>query len=246
MSILEGLSSYYNRIGLRGVLAIFANRLFGAPKEVVAYPPGVQSPVRLRVRTTDISCYEAVLLRGEYAFDLPFSPKLIVDAGANIGMSSIYFANRYPNAKIFAVEAETANFAMLVKNVQAYSSITAIHAALWNRDGHINVGLPDPSTGARGDWAFVTHEGPGVSVRAITMATLMREVGIDRVDLAKIDIEGAEQEVFEDPRWLSGARCVMIELHDRFRPGCAEAVEPAMRDFARTQRGETTCFVSRA
>jgi len=75
------------------------------------------------------------------------------------------------------------------------------------------------------------------------MNTLMREMDIPAIDLAKIDIEGAEQEVFEDPRWLSGVKCLMIELHDRFRPGCSAAVEPAMRGFARVQRAETTFYL---
>ena len=243
MGIREGLKSYYDSFGARGVLTISAHRLFGFPKDIVGYPKGVKAPVRLRMRTTDPGSYAGVLLRGEYDFDLPFSPEIIVDAGANIGMSAVYFANRYPGARIFAVEAEAANFAMLEINTRAYPAITAIHAALWNRDGLISVGAPDPDTGAQGEWAFVTHEGPGASVRAMTMETLMREMGLSRIDIAKIDIEGAEQEVFEDTRWLKGVRCVMIELHDRFRPGCAEAVEPALEGFTRTERGETACFV---
>jgi FkbM family methyltransferase len=245
MSIVEGLNTYYSLFGVRGVLTISAYRLSGAPKEIVGYPPGVRSPVRLRMRTSDIWIYVQVLLGQEYAFDLPFTPETIVDCGANIGMSSIFFANRYPSARIVAVEPEAANYAMLVKNTKAYPSITPIHAALWNRDGHISVFNPDPSAAARGESGFRTREQPGASVPAVTMGTLMRKTGISRVDLAKIDIEGAELEVFEDTGWLSGTRCVMIEFHDRFRPGCMEAAELALRDFAVTRNRETTCYIRR-
>jgi len=159
-------------------------------------------------------------------------------------MASVYFTHRYPEAKVIAIEAEASNFSVLARNVQPYPAIVPVHAALWNRDGQISVGGPDPATGASGKWAFVTHEGgPGAKVRAVTMNTLMREMCIQVIDLAKIDIEGAEQEVFEDTRWLTAMGCLMIELHDRFRPGCSEAVESAMRGFVRSQRGETAFYV---
>ena len=245
MSIRDGLTGYYSSFGLRGVLAISAYRLLGRPKEITRHPPGIRNPVHIRVRTTDPSTYARILLRREYALDLLFSPKTIVDAGANIGMASIYFTHRYPEAKVIAIEAEASNFAVLARNVRPYSAIIPVHAALWNRDGEISVREPDPATGAFGKWGFVTHEGPGVKVRAVTMHTLMREMCIPAIDLAKIDIEGAEQEVFEDTRWLTGVGCLMIEFHDQFRPGCTEAVEPAMRGFVRTQRGETTFYVRR-
>lgn len=243
MSLRTGVKLHYMSLGLRGVLAAATHRLFGVPTLISADVPGNRNAVWLRLRTTDLSVYRSILLGGEYSFDLPFSPKVIVDAGANIGMSSIFLANKYPEASIFAVEAEASNFAMLVKNTKAYPRITPIHAALWNRDGQISVGTRDPKRVRGEEWAFVTREGPGDSVRAVTMRTLMREMSLSTIDIAKIDIEGAEQEVFEDTTWLADVGCVMIELHDNFRPGCAELVEPAMREFSRTQRGETIFFV---
>jgi FkbM family methyltransferase len=243
MSIRDGLNGYYSNFGLRGVFAISAYHLFGRPKEITGHPQGIRNPVRIRVGTTDPLTYAEILVGGEYACDLPFSPETIVDAGANIGMASIYFTHRYPKAKVIAIEPEALNFAILAQNVRPYPAIVPVHAALWNRDGHISVSQPDPATGAGREWGFVTHEGRGAKVRAVTMHTLMQEMCIRAIDLAKIDVEGAEQEVFEDTRWLTGTRCLMIELHDRFRPGCSEAVEPAMQGFARSQRGETTFYV---
>jgi FkbM family methyltransferase len=159
-------------------------------------------------------------------------------------MASIYFARRYPDAKIFAIEPEPSNFAVLVRNVRPYPTITPIQAALWNRDGQIYVTGPDPASGCRGDWAFVTPGGrTGAKVRAVTMRTLMEEMRIAVIDLAKIDIEGAEKEIFEDTGWLAGWGCLI--LHDRVRPGCTEAVEPAMRPFDPTQQGKTTFYVRR-
>lgn len=243
MSIREGLNWYYGNYGLRGVLALATYRLFGQPKEIAAHPPLIRNPVHLRLKTSDEATYVQILLWGQYAFDLPFSPKVIVDAGANVGMASIYFAHKYPGAKIIAIEAEASNFDVLARNVRPYPAIMPIHAALWNRDGEISVCEADPATGVSGNWAFVTREGPGVKIRAITMPTLMKELQIQAVDLVKIDIEGAEKEVFEAGDWIKSVRCLMIELHDRFRPGCSEAVNSAAQGFSKLQRGETTLYL---
>src|SRR5271166_1471460 len=126
MSVRDGLTWYYASFGLRGVLAISAYRLFGLPKEIAAHPPGIRTPVHLRLKTSDESTYAQTLLWGQYAFDLPFSPKVIVDAGANIGMASIYFAHKYPEAKIIAIEAEGSNFDMLTRNIRPYPAIIPV------------------------------------------------------------------------------------------------------------------------
>jgi FkbM family methyltransferase len=195
------------------------------------------------MKTTDHLAYAQVLLGREYEFDLPFSPRFIVDAGANIGMTSLYFAHRFPRAKVIAVEAEASNFDVLTRNVRPYPSILAIHAALWSRDGEISISELDITSGHGGEWAFFAHEGPGVKVRAITMPTLMKENRIPCVDLLKVDIEGAEKEVFEACDWMRNIRCLMIELHDRFKPGCSEAVNSAAQGYSRIRRGETTIYL---
>ena len=243
MSIRASASWYYNTLGFRGILGISAYRLFGHPREITVYPPTSRNPIYLRLRTTDASTFGEILLHGEYDFDLPFSPKTIIDAGANIGMASIYFANRYPDAKVIAIEAEASNFAVLARNVRPYPSITPIHAALWNRDGEISINAPDPKSGAWGNWGFFASEGPGRPVRAITMQTLMKEMQLDSIDLLKVDIEGAEKEVFEACDWIDKVRCLMIELHDRFKPGCSEAVSSVAQGFSKSHKSDTTVFL---
>jgi hypothetical protein len=69
---------------------------------------------------------------------------------------------------------------------------------------------------------------------------------LSSIDLLKIDIEGAEKEVFEVCDWMGDVHSLMIELHDRFKPGCSEAVAPAVEGFSRQARGFTTLFVREA
>ena len=237
------LLRYHKNFGVRGVIATISHLLCGWPKEFIAYPLGSRTPVRIRPGTTDAATYVQVIVRGEYSFDLPFSPEIIIDAGANIGMASIYFANRYPKARIIAIEAEARNYALLAKNVAPYPMITPIHAALWNRDGEISVSEPDPQDGMYGEWGFITREGQGPKVRAITVPTLMREMQLHAVDVFKVDIEGAELEVFQTGSWIDYMRCLMVELHDQFRPGCSEAVNALAENFSMVKRGETTLYL---
>lgn len=243
MSVLQGIAGYYGTFGVRGLFAICAYRLTGRPKEITVQPAGIRNPVHLRVRTTDVSVYSEMLVRKEYAFDLPVRPNVIVDAGANIGLASIFFAHQYPNAKIVALEAEASNFEILSRNVKPYPNILPVHGALWNRDGVIRVTEPDPSSRAFGKWGVVTHEGQeGVQIKAMTMRTLMKHANLDSIDLLKVDIEGAEKEVFEDCDWINNVGCMLIELHDRFKPGCSASVSAAMAGFASLQIGEMTIY----
>jgi FkbM family methyltransferase len=242
MSIGAGVKSYYNLFGVRGLWAISSFRVFGKPREIVSQPPAVRHPVHLRVRTSDISLYNDILLRKEYDLGLQdFSPQTIVDAGANCGMATLYYANRYPDAKIVAVEPEPSNFAALVKNVAPYPNVVPIHAALWNKDGKVRLGPTGLDSTPYGKWAFQVSDS-GAPVRAITMQTLMAEAKIDTVELLKMDVEGGEIEAFENCDWMSGVQVIVIELHDHIKPGCRAVVSSAAKGFRQWERGEMTFF----
>jgi FkbM family methyltransferase len=241
VAIWEGFKWYYDLCGVGGLCAVVCFRIFGKPRELAIRPPGLYHPVRLRLGTSDFCAYKDVLVCEEKQYDprLPnFSPETIVDAGAHIGMTSLLFARNYPAAKIIAMEPEQANFAALVANVSPYRSVVPIQAALWKRDGEIQIG---PSM-AHTKGAFEVTENGTQNVRGITMETLLKETGINSVDLLKLDIEGSEAEVFESPTWINRVRVIAIELHDRIKPGCRSSVEAAAAGFRSEQRGEITFF----
>lgn len=229
------------------MLAYCSYRLIGSPKRLKVTPHGITNQVTLRIRTTDISIYEEVLLRCHYALPFPFIPRTIIDLGANIGMASIYYANQYPEARIVAVEAEASNFEVLRQNVGRYSAILPVHAAAWSSDGKVGLSSPDGNNTEIDKFVFRVSEDVGVPVRAMTIQSLMREARISSIDLLKIDIEGAEKEVFETAHdWIHKVSCLAIELHDRFRPGCRAAVSAVTGDFIEWQRGETTFFIRKS
>jgi FkbM family methyltransferase len=204
---------------------------------------GFRHPIFIRPGTTDVEVMQQVLLDKEYDFQLPTAPKVIVDAGANIGLAAVYLATVFPDATIFALEPERSNFELMVRNTEGYSRIKALHAALWNVEGQIN--LLDPHGGHCGFRTSDSSAGPFNSVaktQALTVDSLMRDHGIERIELLKVDIEGAEREVFNgSAHWINKVEMIMVELHDETQPGCSEAFYKATENYQSeiVMKGET-------
>lgn len=243
MGLWQGLTWYYELCGSRGICAVTSFRLCGRPRELALVPLQSNHRVHLRIDTSDFCAYRDVLIFKSKSYDpgIPdFNPKTIVDAGAHIGMASILFALKYPAARIIAIEPEPSNFAALIRNIAPYKAITPIQAALWREDGEVTLG----ASNAHPKGAFQIVENGRQRVRAITMDTVMREADIHSIDLLKVDIEGAEIEVFESCLWIKNVGLIAIEMHDRVRPGCTSVVKRAASDRYCDHQGEVTFFGS--
>src|SRR6202167_30410 len=243
----EGPRMYYSLFGARGLLLGAKSRLLRRPIEVTVGVPGIAHPIYLRLRTTDVALCREILLHGQYDWQFPTRPKVIVDAGANIGMAAIFYANKFPESKIVAIEPEPSNYEVLKKNAARYPNIVTIHAALWRENQQLDI--LDPGTGHT---TFRTRHVDKCAVtagrqlvRGVRLDTLMKDLGIGYVDLLKVDIEGSEKEVFEHSHaWVGEVGILAIELHDWIQSGCSHSVRVAAQDFDWTfQNGETTYFV---
>lgn len=194
---------------------------------------------RVRPRSTDLACLEKVFVNEEYRLPFTMDPRIIVDAGANIGAASIYFAHKYPNAKVFALEPEESNFALLKYNCSHLSNVVPIRAALWSKSEKLT--LVDPGSEK---WAFSVRSSAGdeATIDGIAVDDLMEQWGIDSIDILKLDIEGTEKDIFSAPAiaWLGHVNVIAIELHDRFSPGCSQAFYSALqgRSFSQEVNGE--------
>ena len=236
MKILERLSECFRLFGLRGVFLTTLHHLVRRPKYLSVRCHG--EVLYLRFQTSDQCVYQEVVLDKDYEFDLGFMPGIIVDVGANIGLSSVFFANRYPSAEIIAIEPEDSNFAMLERNVRACKRIKPVHAALWAHEGSIHLSVPVEERGLWDKWAVTTSEnGEGELVRAVSVRSLIGQLKLPRIDLLKIDIEGSEVELFTTCDWLPLVNALVVETHDRFRPGCSRVVNTALGEFQRRPIG---------
>ena len=191
---------------------------------------GYASVFHLRRGTTDRKVFREIFLYRIYKLHLQIAPTTIVDAGANIGLSSVFLAREYPSASIYAIEPEESNFACLMKNVASYSNIVAVRAAVWPREGKLKI-----KNLAENHWAFEVIETSDAdeAFSGITIQALMNKFQINKIDLIKIDIEGSEREIFSDNYqfWLCRTQYLMIELHDWLNAGSSSAFFRAISNF---------------
>ena len=219
-------------------------RLPGDPPVWVRVP-GLPHPISLRAGTADVDMFQQVFLQHEYDFPAGEAPSLIVDGGANIGMASLFFAVRYPQARIIAIEPEAANARLLRQNTALFPQIEVVQAALWSEPGELTLENPEASSSSFRVQAAGSAAPPGAAIRAVTLPELLAEAPPDARVLVKLDVEGAEKEIFSaDTDWLQRVSILVVELHDRFKPGCGEALEAAVAPFPFTRLtcGENLVF----
>ena len=138
---------------------------------------------------------------------------LILDFGANIGAAAVYFGMHFPRAHIVALEPQAENFELLKENV-AGLDVDARLAAVGSRDGE--AALVDPG---EGEWGYRTAAGRGVRVESAARLVAEKLGAGYAPYIAKIDIEGAESELFAgDTAWADRFPLVIIELHDWLLP----------------------------
>jgi len=200
----------------------------------------------IRKNTSDWKAFKQVFILKEYDFPVSFEPKFIIDGGANVGYASLFFAKKFPSAKIYAIEPEESNFSVLKSNIVKFKNLTAIKAGLWPRKAYLKV----LDTGLD-KWGFVTKEvGPDdYDVQTITIGEILGRSGYDEIDILKLDIEGAEKELFSEnyQPWLGRVKVLVIELHDRMKDGCSSAFYSATKkyNFSETKRGENIVLFKR-
>jgi FkbM family methyltransferase len=137
-----------------------------------------------------------IVLDEEYAVK-GIEPETILDLGANVGIASAWFRARYPAARIVAVEADPDTFAKLEHSLAHDESVTLVNAAVAARSGEVTLfraqGYSVASSLAQPEGQDVSP----VSVRACTIDELCAEHGLERLDLLKLDVEGAEIDALE-------------------------------------------------
>tara|TARA_B100000676_G_C18028997_1_gene817391 strand:- start:1238 stop:1804 length:567 start_codon:yes stop_codon:yes gene_type:complete len=168
--------------------------------------------------------YDEVFVDHEYEVDLD-DLKFIIDAGAHIGLSSVYFASKYPDATIVAVEPEPLNYKMLCRNAKKWKNIKPIQAGLWSHKARLKIDDSDVES-----WGFTISENrTGKGIPALGVQDILQLFDQTHVDVLKIGIEGSEVGVLEaSKQWMDKVSTLVIELHDRFKTGCTAALDVAL------------------
>lgn len=225
---------------VRGAVAFY--KLYHARSEVVQVAiPQSRTKLAVRTKTSDVATFVHIFIHKDYDIPARAEPKLIIDGGAYVGYASVFFANKYPGAKIIALEPEATNYEMLKANTGAYPNVTALRSAIWDKRTSLAIENPGDEK-----WAFRVREAGAGAVEALTVDDIIGLSGADFIDILKLDIEGAEREVFSaSPAWLDRVGVLIIELHDRYKAGCSQAFYSAVsgHDFREFRRGENVVLV---
>ena len=183
--------------------------------------PHMANPVAIRTGMSDMQVFHDIFIWGEYSFLKPVAERTtVLDIGANVGYSSTYFAGIYPKCEVVAVELMHSNFEQLSRNTAFLGNrIRTVEAAVWSHNDGVSIA---DDTFRDGDaWSHHASEAEdGKSlVPSITMLNLMQQHAMPRVNICKIDIEGAEYELFAPGNrdWANHCDVILVEIHEDLR-----------------------------
>lgn len=156
------------------------------------------------------AAYDAKLARGE--------TPLVIDCGANNGLTCLWYAQHLPKARIVGIEPSADNVAIARQNTAQRPLVEILEAAVNDTPGRLVIANPDAEA-----FAFITTDaaaGASGGVDAVTIDGLLERYGAERALIVKVDIEGAEHALFRSNlNWLDRVDLLTVETHDWLFPG---------------------------
>lgn len=206
----------------------------------------------LRLNGSDVWVFNQVILNGEYNHPLSLYQKLfksnpttIVDAGANVGLVTIFFKAHNPEARILAIEPDKGNFIAASRNIKAnsFQHVDILNDALWPTKQSLKIvnDFRDMQ-----EWSLRVEEHKDGTITSITPHDALSHFN-DQVDIFKIDIEGGEAKIFDslnDMSWLKKVKIIALEIHQEF--GASERILNVLstNGFTISHHGELTIGVN--
>jgi FkbM family methyltransferase len=220
-----------NILGLVGAVKLVIQLFLHKPL-IQVYVKGVTAPLYLRPNNSDVFVLMQTFWYRGVDIQLSHPPAVIIDGGANIGLTTVSLANQYSDARIIAVEPDADNCRIFSLNTATYSQVQLIQGAIWDKESELTI-----SDSQVDSWTIqVTETTTDIfssGIPGMTIAQIMSKHELEKVDLLKLDIEGAEKRVFEADANLNLDRigCVLVETHDRFVTGSEKAVLQAAQKY---------------
>jgi FkbM family methyltransferase len=168
---------------------------------------------------------------------------VILDVGANVGYSSLFFADNFPQATIIAIEADHETFVAMQSNLADHRRIKPVHAAIWSHENGVDLTPPNRF----GSWARRVASEAGNTPSLLLQSTLSL-VENARPLIVKLDVEGAEREICASSiEIVQRVPCIFIEPHDFMLPG-AGCLSPLFKALATREvdtliSGENLIFI---
>jgi len=215
MGPVRGIEFAYKEEWLR----LWAKMLGRSLPECYRLPaPGSDSGLLCRFNSSDRDVFFQIFIQREYdCLSAASDPLFILDCGAYVGYTSVYYLTEYPAARVLAVEPDNENYSILQRNLAPYGDrATVLKAAVWSFTAGMKISRGKYRDGRQ--WATqvrLCEDGEEPDIQALDIGQLLVQSGTDRIDILKIDIEQAEISVFSQnyEQWLEKVDTILIELH---------------------------------
>lgn len=209
--------------------------------------------IYLRKKSSDYAVFEQILLAKEYDFlnrlflSNSFVINRAIDAGANIGLTTLFLKSYFPDASVYCIEPSIDNFKQLKKHVldNNLNNINCYNGGLWNKLTNLEAYIFRDGR----EWSYSVREKLDGEIKAITITQIISQMGWDKeiIDFLKIDIEGSEKDLFSDitiNTWLNKTRLVAIEIHDEYK--CRNLINKILENlnFKLYYEGELTIAIN--
>jgi FkbM family methyltransferase len=213
--------------------------------------------VRLRKRpSSDLNVFSQVFKYLEYEPLLDLVKELwpdlknpvVLDAGANIGLFTLYLSKEFTSGRFFCIEPGGENYEALLQNLEMnHIPAVSVNAGLWSHNTKLKL-VQDFRD--QKDWSLRVEPTDDLcGIDAFSLDHLLHTNKLQQIDILKIDIEGSEKQIFTQPgaslEFLAKTRCMVIEIHDEF--DCRQDIYNilAAENFEITEAGEMTLAVNR-
>lgn len=204
-------------------------------------------PIHLRPNSSDFSTFLQIFVEKGYDTHYVENADVIIDAGANIGLFTVFIKNKFPDARIICIEPDTNNFEWLKMNTSSLKKVEYEKAGLWSKSTHLKIS----DKYEMGKWALVVEESDmETELMACSMDDLMNKYNLTKIDILKIDIETSERVLFSSnyENWLPKVKMIIIELHDWVEKGCAQpffnAIIECIPQFSFFTCGDNTVIIN--
>lgn len=211
---------------------------------VYVYFTFLGNKIFVRKKTTDAAVINKIFIENSYEVDfIKFkNVKLIIDAGAYVGYSSVKLHSLYRDAKIIAFEPEISNYNLLVKNTFNIDNIEVRNMAIW----YIQSDNIDVVCQKDGHWSYRIEENSDKFINKTKCITPNDICENEIIDIFKMDIEGAENEIFKfgNKNWLNRTKSLIIEIHDDINPNTSLIIDDILKEWFKIKNGEDIIYLN--